>query len=298
MGQINFEAWKTKQNAVKTNSTTKQTTTTAYAKTDKPYVGYFTLKNDKDYAIVRIMHDSPADFDMVTGHRVTVNDKLRMVNCLREDINDPVEKCPLCATGKKTEDKIYIHLIEYSIDAQGQIIATPKVWERSANFADTLINKINDYGPLSDVIFKVIRNGEAGSKKTSYDLNFMNPAVYRPEIYQKKSELFEGYKAVGTAVLNYGLEKLTGIASNIASYNNNVKVEEVTPRNMNYDTNNNDFTTNTININQQAQTTTSTIPTYELPKAQSQTTTVTPPTSTITSNNDTGVVRPQRRYYN
>ena len=298
MGQINFEAWQTKQNATKAATTTK--TNNTFTKDDKPYVGYFTLKNDKDYAIVRIMHDSPADFDMVTGHRVTIKDKLRMVNCLREDINDPVEKCPLCAAGKKTEDKIYIHLIEYSTDPQGQIVATPKIWERSASFANTLINKINDYGPLSEVIFKIIRNGEAGSKKTSYDLNFMNPAVYRPEIYQKKAELFEGYKAVGNVVWNFKEDKLIELVNGVATTQTQsetpqtVVMEGVTPRMQTYES-----TAPTVTPTQQPN-----VPTYEIPTPQpvvmTAPNTPTYPTNNTMSNDNAnvGVTRPQRRYYN
>lgn len=285
MGQINFEAWKNKQAAQ-----TKTTNNNNYQqKDDKPYVGYFTLKNDKDYAIVRIMHDSPADFDMVTGHRFTVNDKLRMVNCLREDLNDPVEKCPLCAAGKKTEDKIYIHLIEYSMDPQGQIIATPKIWERSASYANTLINYINEYGPLSDVIFKLTRNGEAGSKKTTYDLMYTNPNVYRPELYPKKSELFEGYKAVGNAVWTLKADKLNEMLSGApASTTPSQAPVEVTPR--------------VMPTTQQSMTQANPVPTYEVPAApsQQQAAPATPiyPTNTSTTGEAPSVARPQRRYYN
>ena len=286
MGQINFEAWKNKQAQA---AQTKTTNNNYQQKDDKPYVGYFTLKNDKDYAIVRIMHDSPADFDMVTGHRFTVNDKLRMVNCLREDLNDPVEKCPLCAAGKKTEDKIYIHLIEYSMDPQGQVIATPKIWERSASYANTLINYINEYGPLSDVIFKLTRNGEAGSKKTTYDLMYTNPNVYRPELYPKKVELFEGYKAVGNAVWTLKADKLNEILSDttkapVATQS----TAEVTPR--------------VAPVQQPITQTVNSVPTYEVPIApQPQVVApVTPtyPTNTPITGEAPGVARPQRRYYN
>lgn len=274
MGQINFETWKTQQTEAK-----KATTTSTY-QSDKPYVGYFTLKNDKDYAIVRIMHDSPEDFDMVKGHRMTVRDKLRLVNCLRED-NEAVEKCPLCAAGKKTEEKIYIHLIEYTTDENNQVVATPKVWERSAGFANTLLNYINEYGPLSDVVLKITRNGAAGSKKTSYDIMMANPNVYRPEIYPKKSELFEGYKAVGTAVINYKAETLMDLLSQSP-------MEAATPRT---------YTAAPAYGAPVAPPTYSTpapaTPTYETPAPRPA-----PNYSAPQTPEQPAVARPQRRYYN
>ena len=262
MGQIDFEFWKNKQ----TNASKKPETT--YQQSDKPYVGYFTLKNDKDTAIVRIMHDSPEDFDMVTGHRVTINDKLRLVSCLRRD-GEEVTKCPLCEAGKKTEDKIYIHLIEYTKDANGQIVATPKVWERSAYYANTLINNINNYGPLSDCIFKITRNGAAGSKKTTYDLMYANPNVYTNEMYPKKAELFEGYKALGTVVWNLKEDRMRELLSN----GEEAQEEEVTPR---------------------------TVPQYETPAPTNRSydvpSTPKPQTPNIPDSSES-VVRPARRYY-
>lgn len=273
MGQINFEFWKNKQ----ASASKKQPTATTQQNGDKPYVGYFTLKNDKDTAIVRIMHDSPEDFDMVVGHRITINDKLRLVSCLNEKAGD--DKCPLCAAGKKTEDKIYIHLIEYTKDANGQIVATPKVWERSAYYANTLINNINNYGPLSDCIFKITRNGVAGSKKTTYDLMYANPNVYTNEMYPKKTELFEGYKAVGTVVWTMDAKRMEALLNGGES-----QEEVATPK---------------------------TVPQYETPAPRSYE--PTPAASTVTSTPtpvppmtpqtpnfstpDNGVARPTRRYY-
>lgn len=273
MGQINFEFWKNKQ----ASASKKQSTATTQQNGDKPYVGYFTLKNDKDTAIVRIMHDSPEDFDMVVGHRITINDKLRLVSCLNEKAGD--DKCPLCAAGKKTEDKIYIHLIEYTKDANGQIVATPKVWERSAYYANTLINNINNYGPLSDCIFKITRNGVAGSKKTTYDLMYANPNVYTNEMYPKKTELFEGYKAVGTVVWTMDAKRMEALLNGGES-----QEEVATPK---------------------------AVPQYETPAPRSYeptpaAATVTPTPAPIPpmtpqtpnfSTPDNGVARPTRRYY-
>lgn len=182
----------------------------------RPRVGFFTLKNDGDEAIVRFMHDSPADFDIVAVHPVVVDGKNRKVNCIR-DPQEPVDNCPFCAAGKSLQYRFYIHLIEYRPGEDGHMQAIPRVWERPTAFATMLNNYIQDLGPLSNILCKVRRNGAAGSTNTTYTITpNLNPNVYNPEMYPKHPELFEGYKAVGNAVLdrNYNeLAQMVGSAS-------------------------------------------------------------------------------------
>lgn len=208
MGNIDFNSFQNTLQNRRSNNYSNQNTN------GKPRVGFFSLKNDKDYAIVRFMIDKPEDFDIVAGHRMNVNGYSRMVSCIR-DAHDPVDNCPLCSADKKLEYKFYIHLIQYVQDVNGNLVPTPKVWERSTVYVNTFNNYLNDYGPLSDCLFKVTRNGSAGSTKTTYDISFIptNSPVYRPENYVKDTSLFEGYKAVGNAVLNYNAEKMLELLS-------------------------------------------------------------------------------------
>ena len=207
MGQVDYNSFKqrTTQNNSNGNSNNRG-----------PRVGYFTLRQDKDQAIVRFMIDSPDDFDIVAGHRMPINGFNRMVNCVR-DVHDPVENCPLCAAGKKLEYRIYIHLIEYTRDEEGRIVSTPKVWERSTAYINTLTNLLNEYGPLSDNVFKITRNGAAGTTGTTYDITYCRPEIYKPELYVKNESLFNGYKAVGNAVLDYDVDKLNELVSGAAT---------------------------------------------------------------------------------
>lgn len=202
MAQIDYNSWKQiESDLVKPNANT-------HTITNK--VGYFSLKGNGQEAIVRFMIDSPDDFDIVGVHRVQVGDKLRAVNCIG-DRQNPADTCPLCASGNGRQYKFYIHLIEYVREDNGQIVGIPKVWERSSSYINKFSNLINEYGPLSDVVFKVKRNGEAGSKDTTYDILMANPNVYRGDLYPKDTKAFEGYKAVGTIVANWGKDKLAEI---------------------------------------------------------------------------------------
>lgn len=170
-------------------------------------VGFFSLKNDGDEAVVRIMHDDTSSFDLVTTHPIQVGNKYRRVNCIR-DPHDPMDNCPLCKSGAKIQQRFYIHLIQYVKDENGNVVPQAKIWERSASYAVTIKNLIDEYGPLSDCIFKIRRSGEAGSMNTTYSIMFGNPQVYRPEFYPKDESLFKDYSVVGSAVMDKTFEEL------------------------------------------------------------------------------------------
>lgn len=172
------------------------------------YVASFALKNDGDEALVRFMHDDVSSFDIVTTHNITINGKFRSVNCLRNP-RDPMENCPLCATGANTQNVMFIHLIEYQTDDRGTIIPVPKVWARGLSYATRIKSLINEYGPLSQCLFKIHRNGAAGSRDTSYDILFAPDRIYPSNIYPIPEGVFDDYSATGTIVLDKSFEDLT-----------------------------------------------------------------------------------------
>lgn len=170
--------------------------------TESSRVGFFGLKADKEEAIVRIIADSTNDFDIVTCHNVSENGKYRVVNCIGDN-------CPLCASGNKAQMKFYVHLIHYVRNEDDTITGVPKVWQRGINFARELRNYINEYGPLTNCLFKITRNGKPKDTNTTYSLMFCNPAVYSESAYPIDLSAFENYKAIGRAVLNKTPEELS-----------------------------------------------------------------------------------------
>lgn len=176
-------------------------------------VGFFSLKNDGDEAIVRIMHDSVEDFDLLTTHPITLGGKYRSISCIREP-REAVDNCPLCKAGTKIQSKIFIHMIQYVTNAQGQIEAKPVVWERSFAYATKLKNDIDEYGPLSNCIFKIRRNGKAGDMQTTYDMRLGNPNMYNEANYPKLPDAFNGYTALGTVVLDKNYEEISAFLAN------------------------------------------------------------------------------------
>lgn len=191
MAQVNFNSIQLNENRAPINSNN---------------VEFFSLKNDGDTALVRFMHDDVFSFELYTVHNITTKEgKFRKINCLRNP-EDPFDKCPLCEAGERVQQRFFIHLIQYVQDETGRIVGLPKVWERSATYAHKLKSLMDEYGPLSDCIFKIKRNGVAGSRDTSYDIMFCNPAAYNLEQYPKNFEAFSNYKALGGIVMdkNFG----------------------------------------------------------------------------------------------
>ena len=170
-------------------------------------VGFFTLRNDNDEAVVRFMCDSTDDFEILTVHDVQIGSKYRKVNCIR-DPREPLDNCPLCKSGARINNRFFIKMIQYdktTDPASGAVKIVPKamIWERSTAYAKTLKSYLDNYGPLSDVICKVIRHGKAGDMQTTYEIvPNLSKAVYKDEIYVKDPTLFGDFEAFGTIVMD------------------------------------------------------------------------------------------------
>lgn len=124
--------------------------------------GFFSLKNDKDTARVRFMYRDMQDVEGYAVHQAEVNDKKRYVNCLR-NYNDPVDKCPFCASGKTQQAKLFIPL--YDVESE-QV----KIWERGKKFFGQLSSLCSRYPNLVSTEIEIERNGKKGDTGTTYSL--------------------------------------------------------------------------------------------------------------------------------
>lgn len=183
--------------------TLQETVSTGTGENNNAGIKLFALKNDGDVAIVRIMHDNVQDFDILTTHKIKVGDKWRTISCIR-DPREPIDNCPLCKANEKIQQRFYIHMIQYvKDDATGKITPTPVVWDRTAGeYATKFKTLIEEYGPLSNQIFKIKRNGKAGDMSTTYEILFGSPNMYPEELYPKTVEAFSNYTALGRIVLD------------------------------------------------------------------------------------------------
>ena len=166
-----------------------------------PRVGYFSLRDDGDEAIVRFVYNDPSEFEVYTVHPVTIDGKFRKVNCIN-DLRLGVHSCPLCAAGVQLQQRFYISLIEYTRDENGNIVPQARIWERPASYMQILTNLFTEYGPLCDNVFKVKRSGARGDMQTSYSIMFGNPSIYNEQLYPKDFSAFENYSPLGTAIID------------------------------------------------------------------------------------------------
>lgn len=177
-------------------------------------VGFFSLKNNGDEALVRIMHDDLSSLEAISLHNIQVDGKWRKVNCVRETPYDPIDSCPLCASGNKRTDRLYLHVIEYTKDESGNIVPQAKVFDRPISDANTIRNLINEYGPLSECLFKIKKNvpntgnPAADRLQTTYSYIFANPSVYSNDVYVKLPNAFDNYTALGRAVMNKTVDEI------------------------------------------------------------------------------------------
>lgn len=173
-----------------------------------PHVGYFSLKNDGDEAVVRFCYSNPDEFDIVTTHQINADGKFRRVNCLRESLNSSVDSCPLCKAGNPVQNRFYIKMIEYVRNDNGEIEAKARIWERPASYVQVMSNLFTEYGDIAECVFKVKRSGKAGDLKTTYSIMLANPTVYNASLYPKVDNAFEGYNIIGNAVLDKNFDEL------------------------------------------------------------------------------------------
>lgn len=189
-------------------------------------VGFFNIK-DGEEAIVRFVLNSVDDFDIYTVHPVTVGQSSypnRRVSCLRTNPKtDPMNVCPLCAKGEKVQQRIYIKMIQY-VTENGQVVPKAVVWDRPAfSYAPQLKSYLDNYGPLTNIVCKIVRHG--GGLDTKYDIiPNLNPQMYNEQIYVKNFSDFDNFNVLGSMIMNKSFDEinqfvLTGEFPNTAPRN-------------------------------------------------------------------------------
>lgn len=173
-------------------------------------VGFFNIK-DGEEAIVRFVLNSVDDFDIYTVHPITVGQSSypnKRVSCLRTNPKtDPMNICPLCAKGEKVQQRIYIKMIQY-VNENGRIVPKAVVWDRPAfSYAPQLKSYLDNYGPLTNIVCKIVRHG--GGLDTKYDIiPNLNPQMYNEQIYIKDFSDFENFSVLGGMIMNKTFEEI------------------------------------------------------------------------------------------
>jgi len=123
---------------------------------------FFTLRDDKETARVRIMYNKIDDVEGLSVHQVKIGDKKRYVNCLRE-YSDPIDMCPLCKANYQIIAKVFVPLY---LEETGEV----KVWERGKKFFQKLTSLCGRYPNLVSHVIEIERNGKPKDTNTTYEL--------------------------------------------------------------------------------------------------------------------------------
>ena len=118
---------------------------------------FLSLKNDKDTVKVRFMLESPKDlnkYTYVVHNCETPDSKFGVdVNCLR-NYSDPIDDCPLCKAGIKTQIKVFVPV--YNVDED-----KVQIWTRGRTIISKLQGLMARYEDFPSHIFEIERNGKA-----------------------------------------------------------------------------------------------------------------------------------------
>lgn len=173
---------------------------------------FFSLQDDGDIARVRMLYDQPdgSDLDYFLLHEVEIDDKKRYVNCLAVDEEGDLhpEDCPLCNSGFKRIEKLFIQLYD---EDDGVV----KTWDRGKSFVPKLLTYVNRYGSLVEQPIEIERQGKRGNKKTTYDLFPLEKDNAVLEDYPEKQEL------LGSLILDLSEEQMEEVIDGTFSLDDN-----------------------------------------------------------------------------
>ena len=120
------------------------------------YDGFFLLKNDGDFKDVILLYRNVDDVLIADTHYIKSPEYSGYCHCLGRG-------CPACAKDIRVQPKLFIPLYDIESD---QIL----FWDRGARFENTIVPIFEQYPNPSEYVFRITRNGEAGSVDTKYSI--------------------------------------------------------------------------------------------------------------------------------
>lgn len=128
---------------------------------------YFSLKDEGDTARVRFLYKGIEDVEGTVVHEIHTDGdptnirSRKLINCLRS-YDEPLDKCPFCASGYKQVPKLFLRLFnEDTGEAQ--------LWERGKSYFQRLAGLASHYNPLCNEIISIERHGKKGDMQTKYE---------------------------------------------------------------------------------------------------------------------------------
>lgn len=215
MAQFNYETYAAQQKARSANNSN--------GGPSGPEVHFMNeyLKNDGDVAVVRFPYTSMSDISFETTHAVTFPGKKypSRVRCAGDT-------CQFCAQGVKLDTRFFAKALVYVVNDAGNVQIVNTVWDRPSAFADIDIkNLIQEYGDLSQQLFKIKRNGTGTATRYTISI-IMNATVYNPAVY--KADFSELNKVDASKILSKSIAQYNEAANPSAAATANVAAPATT----------------------------------------------------------------------
>lgn len=159
---------------------------------------FFQLKNDKDCADVIFLYENASQCLVAGTHYIKSANYNGYVHCCGSG-------CPACQKGIRVQQKLFIPL--YNLTT-GKI----EFWDRTPRFEPQLQNDVFSKFPNpSDFIFRITRNGAAGSVDTTYAIEAIaknNVKSYAQILVDNGIQLPDYYSAVCRDLSAYELQSM------------------------------------------------------------------------------------------
>lgn len=158
-------------------------------------VGFLKLKNDGDSALVRINLTKPEDLMLADYHQLGASAKYMKVECTGPG-------CPLCKAAEsdpnisKAKSRVFVPMIVAYKQPDGTYSTPePVIMDATAagrnDFVKVIVNKLVDFAPLTDHVFKLTRNGI--KLDTTYSLDYV-PTFDNENIIAKDFTAFTNFR--------------------------------------------------------------------------------------------------------
>ena len=145
-------------------------------------INFLKIPDHGDMAKVRFMYGAGETFTGYSVHSVKSDTgKNKNVLCLREP-GQELDVCPLCKAGSKINVQYYIpvYVISLTTKVNGMVQEQPVngvyLFQRGKSFNAMISSVIRQCGntPIVSNVFNIVRNGVAGSKETTYVVEFVD----------------------------------------------------------------------------------------------------------------------------
>lgn len=127
-------------------------------------IEFFNLAKAGDTAVVRVLLTSIDKVGRNKYHRVMVDGKARNLHCVGQE----GKECPLCREGAELQEKVCIHLFDYTDN-------TEKVWFRTDRIVSQFKTIEADWGDLSNCVVRITRDTD---DFPTYTIGVLNAAQY------------------------------------------------------------------------------------------------------------------------